>query len=422
MTINTEGPKLKAWLKRIEAIHPDEIELGLTRVKAVAKVAGLDKLTCPLITIAGTNGKGSVVSFLTAIYVAAGYKVGSYTSPHISRFNERIRLNGRAVEDEQIVSAFNVIESKRGECALTYFEYSTLASMHLFLEQNVDVVLMEVGLGGRLDAVNIWDADVAVVTTIAIDHESWLGTTREEIAIEKVAIARSGKTLVTGDRSPPASLFHQANTIGAQLLCIGADFDYSSHSKGWDLNTSSYNFKNLQRPSLKGHWQYDNAAVAIVASHALTTKLPVELGDINKGLETAVISARYQHAYFSQHPIILDVGHNPAAVKVLSEQLKKDYPAGVAAVFAVMQDKAVGEIIDIMGSSITHWFIGSLSVERALDVDELEQQLSKQKGSVEVSGSVLQALERAVEVIPSSQPILIFGSFFTISAVMEFID
>ncbi|MCB1755903.1 MAG: bifunctional tetrahydrofolate synthase/dihydrofolate synthase [Gammaproteobacteria bacterium] len=420
----SEGPALSAWLRRIEALHPTEIELGLSRVEQVARAAGLERPHCPLITVAGTNGKGSAVAFLTAIFSAAGYKVGAYTSPHIRVFNERIRIDGQCVEDASIVAALDHLETLRGDISLTYFEYSTLAAMQVFQRAATDVVILEVGLGGRLDAVNIWDADVAVVTTIALDHESWLGNSREQIAVEKVGISRKDRPLVIGDRSPPSSLFAEAARIGAQIYCIQKDFDYSQQGGLWKVQAAHKVFAELPYPALDGQWQFDNAALAIVAASLLTTRLPLQDRHYRQAMRSVAIQARYQRGHFRGHPVILDVGHNPAAVNVLTGQLQRDFPAGVVAVFAVMRDKAVDEMITCIAPLVRAWYLGELSLERALGIAELERKIQQADAGARVClrDSVLSALEAATEENASDLPIVVFGSFYTIAEVMEFID
>ena len=421
---NLSSPsELESWLERLERMHPAEIELGLERVRNAADRAGLLEQTCPLITVGGTNGKGSVVAYLTAIFSQAGYKVGSYTSPHILRYNERICINAQPVSDKQIVKAFEVIERARGEIPLTYFEVSTLAALSVFNVEETDVVILEVGLGGRLDAVNILDADVSIVTSIGIDHESWLGDNREVIAIEKAGIARQNRPLVTGDHNPPHSLLSEARRIGARLRCIQRDFDYSQHSEHWVFRTGDLSLE-LPPPALVGQWQFDNAAVAIMSVLELSNLLPVTDEHFRIAMTTVSLAGRYQRELYRGYPVVMDVGHNPAAVERLVGQLLADYPLGVKAVFAIMADKAVEEIIGLVAPVVKGWYLASLDVSRALPAGEVSALIAEidQEVPVFVCDSMPQALDQAVAGADPDEPVFVFGSFFTLSAVAELID
>lgn len=424
MTSEYEQPALRRWLDRMESSHPVEIDLGLERVQSVSESAGLDAVPCPLITVAGTNGKGSTVAFLTAIYTSAGYRVGTYTSPHISVFNERMRIDGKPCCDELIVNALDAIEEARSNVTLSYFEYSTLAAMQLFVASDVDIIILEVGLGGRLDAVNIWDANVSVVTSIAVDHESWLGNTREEILIEKLGIARKNHPLIFADNNPPNNLLHQTKQIGASLYCIQRDFDYSQQGSLWDFSSKHLSLKGLAEPNLKGEWQYSNASAAIMASAQLQNVLPIEPKHYQAAMNRVNIIGRFQTACFNAHPVILDVGHNPAATRVLSNELQQLYPAGIRVVFAVMQDKAVEEMLAIMMPVVSSWYLANLDVDRAMPASHVAELLKKldTNCSVKVVSNIFYATECAIKDENDGLPVLIFGSFHTVAVMAEYIN
>lgn len=422
--MNQNRNDLSGWLKHLEQLHPTEIELGLDRVKQVAINAGLDRNHCPLISVAGTNGKGSVVAFLTAIYKQAGYSVGTYTSPHIRHYNERICIDGMPVPDADIVDAFERIDAVRQSVSLTYFEYSTLAALSVFKRRETDIVILEVGLGGKLDAVNLRDADVSVITTIAVDHESWLGNSREVIAIEKAGIARKDKPIVIGDRNPPESLLLESDRIGSRMHCIQKDFDYSLHEGEWDFSAKNARFKGLPVPRLRGAWQFDNASVAINAALQLLDRLPINQQHFSDALTSVSLAGRYQHGTYKQHPVILDVGHNPAAVSALFNQLACDYSAGVTAVFAVMKDKDVAGIVKLASAVVNHWFLPELDMGRAMCPEEVKMIIHEADATTPSTSasSVFDALEQAILSANTDEPVVVFGSFFTLAEIAEFVD
>ncbi|MDO6459435.1 bifunctional tetrahydrofolate synthase/dihydrofolate synthase [Granulosicoccaceae sp. 1_MG-2023] len=421
MTTTGKDAALADWLQRMESLHPEEIELGLKRVGEVAARAGLDQPGRPLITVAGTNGKGSVCSFLTSVYRAAGYSTGTYTSPHLLRFNERMQIDGEPASDAQIVAALEHIEAHRGDISLTYFEYATLAAMRLFQEADVDVIILEVGLGGRLDAVNIWDADVAVVTSISIDHASWLGRTREEIAPEKVAIARSGRPLISGERNPPLSLEQSARAIGAQLFVLDKDFRWQDEDgERWTYIGSQLRYSGLPAPGLAGRWQYDNAAVAVAVVARLQETLPVSFEALGEGIAGAVLPGRLQRLNWRGRTLLLDVAHNPAAAKQIAGYLSAQGLSGLTAVFGVMQDKDIDGVVEPLLSLIGHWVVFEPPMPRAMAAGALAGHLGGLTGAgVELSSSASDALEKALAAGDAAQPVLVFGSFYTLAPVLE---
>lgn len=402
--------------------------MGLQRVSRVADraqlLAGLPKL----ITVAGTNGKGSVVAMLNAVYLTAGYRVGSYTSPHISRFNERICIDSEMVSDRQIVDALCWVETHRGEDTLTYFEFTTLAAMRIYTVEKLDVVILEVGLGGRLDAVNIWDTDCAAITSIAVDHESWLGSDKNTIAREKVGIARTLTPLVVGDNEPPSSLLEHAQAIDAQLWQIGQDFHYRPiNANQWQLTLPDRKVL-LSPPALTGAHQYNNAATALACVEALQSVLPVSDNALSSGLMNAHLAGRFELRCIEGLEIIIDVAHNPAAAEALSRSLQEVMQDRKAhAVFGIMSDKDIDSVVSIVAPCVATWHCGQLDVPRALPATELTAMLAHAgihgddcRSYASVASAFSAAQERARQ--SESDYVLVFGSFFTVTAAIELMD
>jgi len=415
MTLSaTDAPSssdtLANWLAWLEALHPVEIDLGLERVARVADRAGLRPITQPLIIVGGTNGKGSTVQMLSVIYSEAGYRAGVYTSPHIIDFNERIRINEEMASDAAIVKALADIEEHRQDDTLTYFEYTTLAAMRLFLDRQCDVIILEVGLGGRLDAANIWDADCAIVTSIAVDHEAWLGSDREVIGREKAAIGRSGRPLIIGDANPPASVSALAVERGMQLQLI----------EPVDSSVTS----------LAGEHQRRNTACALAAADALRSRLPLVDGLVSTALRKASLAGRFEHREVDGVNVILDVAHNPAAAIVLRKTMQHEYPdASVHLVLAMLADKDIDGVLQALNPVVDHWYCAQLDVPRAAPVKQLAdevQQISQQGDTtVQRYDSVVDAWQAALRAcvqvnqqeLAKQAMILVAGSFYTIGAL-----
>ena len=327
---------IQEWLVYIEALHPKAIAMGLDRVQAVASKLSLIP-SFPIITVAGTNGKGSTCEMLSRIYSEAGYKVGCYTSPHLIRYNERVRVNHLEVSDQNLCMAFEAVEAARGDIALTYFEMGTLAAMWHFCRANLDVVILEVGLGGRLDAVNIFEPACAIVTTVDLDHMEYLGETREKIGFEKAGVFRANKLAICGDENPPESLLNYAETIGADLKLINRDFRVKKTGKGWQYSDEAL---VLQLPvlGLAGEFQLANAACAICNVHHLKHIMPVSQANIHAALGAVRLTGRFQQVQ-SKPQIIVDVAHNPHAATSLAQNLQSTPCAGhPLAVFAMLAD------------------------------------------------------------------------------------
>jgi dihydrofolate synthase / folylpolyglutamate synthase len=408
---------LNGWLSWQEQSHPLTIDLGLERVAKVYKAlnpSGFKPLT---ITVAGTNGKGSCVAYLESIYREQGYRVGAYTSPHILKYNERIKIDGIPVEDSKICQAFERIEQVRENTSLSYFEFSTLAALDIFSKANLDVQLLEVGLGGRLDAVNIIDPDIAIISSIGIDHVAWLGETREAIGFEKAGIFRSSIPAIVGDPLPPASLLQVGQNKAARFYAIGKDFGYSKEGLGWQWSFGERYIKNLPEPALKGEHQFRNASAVIMATLQLADRLPVDEPAIRRGLSNVQLPGRFQ-LLKSDIPVLLDVGHNPEAVKTLVEYLIQNFPnKRIHAIFSMMKDKDIAEVLRIMNPVVYDWFFAPLANARAASESLMREVFSQQSMNNVSFGytGFVDAFTAAKKRANENDLLLVFGSFFLVS-------
>ena len=400
--------------------------MGLERVGEVKKRMGLQPL-CPVVVVAGTNGKGSVCAYLSQIYTQAGFKVGTLTSPHLLRYNERIAVNTRPVEDAAIVASFERIEAARAGISLTYFEFNTLAAVDIFIREKVDVMVLEVGLGGRLDAVNVFDADCAVVTSVDLDHQVFLGDTVEQVAFEKAGVFRSGKPAICGQTPPPESLRRHAGEIGAELLLIKRDFDFSTlenvqwsyryHPQNSDGHTRNRNA--LPFPALRGAYQLSNAACALTVLECLGDRLPVDIAAIKRGLLLVENPGRFQ--VLPGRPLtVLDVGHNPHAARALRRSLiNLMFAEKRTAVFSILADKDIDGVLDIVKDQFDEWHIAPLDVPRGMTAEALVRKLSEHGiENVKVFENIEKAYRAALEKAGENDRIVVFGSFHTVAAVM----
>ena len=400
--------------------------MGLERVGEVKKRMGLQPL-CPVVVVAGTNGKGSVCAYLSQIYTQAGFKVGTLTSPHLLRYNERIAVNTRPVEDAVIVASFERIEAARAGISLTYFEFNTLAAVDIFIREKVDVMVLEVGLGGRLDAVNVFDADCAVVTSVDLDHQAFLGDTVEQVAFEKAGVFRSGKPAICGQTPPPESLRRHAGEIGAELLLIKRDFDFSTlenvqwsyryHPQNSDGRTRNRNA--LPFPALRGAYQLSNAACALTVLECLGDRLPVDIAAIKRGLLLVENPGRFQ--VLPGRPLtVLDVGHNPHAARALRRSLiNLMFAEKRTAVFSILADKDIDGVLDIIKDQFDEWHIAPLDVPRGMTAEALVRKLSEHGiENVKVFENIEKAYRAALEKAGENDRIVVFGSFHTVAAVM----
>jgi dihydrofolate synthase/folylpolyglutamate synthase len=414
---------LDSWLEYIERVHPQNIAMGLDRVCVVKDALALVP-TVPVITVGGTNGKGSACMMLEAILHHAGYKVGCYTSPHLMRYNERVRIAREEAGDAQLAQAFEVVERARAQVdvPLTYFEFGTLAAMVLFIEARVDVVILEVGLGGRLDAVNAFEPDCAMLMSVALDHMDYLGDTREKIGFEKAGIFRAGKPAICADNDLPRSVTDHAASIGAQLLVRGRDFDAKPAATQWAYQGFGGARHGLPWPALRGAYQLANAAACIAALDTLRDRWPVTMNDIRSGLLTAENPGRFQ-VLPGQPTVILDVAHNPHAALALVASLKSMPRGGrTFAVFAMLADKDIAGVAGILKQHIDRWFVAGIPIagSRGTTAQQLLQQLTAAGISDVVScESVADACAKAREAAKDNDKILVFGSFHTVSEAMQ---
>lgn len=412
---------LDAWLDYIERQHPDAIELGLERVRDVARRMGLQRPAKKVITVAGTNGKGSTVAFIEAIARAAGWRVGAYTSPHLLHYNERVLVDGVEAADAELVAAFEAVEAARLDTRLTYFEYGTLAALWLFERRKLDLAILEVGLGGRLDAVNLVDADVAVVTTVDLDHQEWLGSGREAIGREKAGIARAGKPLVLGDDDPPSSVLGHAYAIGASAIRAGCDFFFEAEAGGqWRWREVGFSLA-LPMPSLAAPVQLRNAATAIAAIRAL--RKPVARAAYARGVADARLAGRLQRLDDDGIEVVIDVAHNPQAARELAQWLRHAPAHGrTLAVFAALGDKDIAGVVAAVAGHVDGWFLAGLleAAPRGLGIEAFAPRL---QGSAAAGGGrfadVGQALRAARAQAQVGDRILVFGSFHTAAAAMK---
>jgi len=410
---------LPEWLAYITTLHSHEIALGLTRVAAVAKKLDVLSFACPVISVAGTNGKGSNVALLTSLYGAAGYRVGSYTSPHLLVFNERICLGGEKVSDNQLLLAFSQVEKARAAIALTYFEFVTLAALWLFQQAHLDVVILEVGLGGRLDAVNIVDADLALITSIALDHIDLLGETREAIAYEKAGIFRPRCPIVCGDNGPPQSLLDAAAAGQSSLYCVNKDFHYSATEDGWCWQYADTIYSALPRPSLL----LANAATSLMVVQCLRNRLPIDSVAIKQGLLTAQLAGRFQQ-YSQPRWLILDVAHNPASAAVLATQLAEHPCTGQTyAVVSMLGDKDINNSLQYLLPFVDVWLVAGLTVARGISAKKMANHLDKLGVTAyHTYQSVQAAYAHALQCSQATDRIVVFGSFHTVAAVLSTLE
>ena len=413
---------LDDWLAHCEQLHPKTIDMGLDRVRAVAERMGL-RFDCPVFTVAGTNGKGSTCAMLEAILTQAGFRTGLFTSPHLVRFEERCRIRGQNVDASDLVAAFARVESARAEISLTYFEFTTLAILDTLARAGLDAVILEVGLGGRLDAVNIIDTDCAIITSIDIDHAELLGDTREKIGFEKAGILRTGRPAIVSDPVPPQSVIDRATEIGADLWLLGRDFNSSGDKQQWAWAGRGRRYAGLAHPALRGANQLINASGVLAALTAMRQQLPVTAQAVRNGLALVDLPGRFQ-VVPGQPALVLDVAHNPHSVAALALNLDAMgfYPT-THAVFGAMADKDLAPMLHRMDPLVDRWYFADLPTPRAASGAALQaawQAVTKRTDAVSaVFSTPLDALHAAAAKAQAADRIVVFGSFYTVGGVLE---
>ena len=412
---------LDDWLAHCEQLHPKTIDMGLDRVRAVAERMGL-RFDCPVFTVAGTNGKGSTCAMLEAILTQAGFRTGLFTSPHLVRFEERCRIRGQNVDAADLIAAFARVESARAEISLTYFEFTTLAILDTLARAGLDAVILEVGLGGRLDAVNIIDTDCAIITSIDIDHAELLGDTREKIGFEKAGILRTGRPAIVSDPVPPQSVIDRATEIGADLWLLGRDFNYSGDKQQWAWAGRGRRYAGLAYPALRGANQLINASGVLAALTAMRQQLPVTAQAVRNGLALVDLPGRFQ-VVPGQPALVLDVAHNPHSVAALALNLDAMgfYPT-THAVFGAMADKDLAPMLHRMDPLVDRWYFADLPTPRAASGVALQaawRALTQRKdASSAVFSQPLDALHAAAAKAQAADRIVVFGSFYTVGGVL----
>lgn len=408
------------WLSYIESLHPASIAMGLSRVKEVAQRLNF-KFNYQVITVGGTNGKGSTCAMLERVYLQAGYQVGCYTSPHLLHYQERVRLQGKHISDDLLCRAFTAVEQARAEVALTYFEMGTLSALWAFEQSNLEVVVLEVGLGGRLDAVNIVDAQCAIVTNVDLDHMEFLGDTREAIGFEKAGIYRQQQIAICGDLNPPQSLVQYAKQIGAPLACNGVTFAMTPQSPH-AIYRDQEGELTLGHLALQGEYQWQNAASVMYAVRRMHPQLPVSDACLVAAIQGTQVTGRFQ--YWQHAPdIILDVAHNPHAARALRQNIQalRASGASIYAVFSMLADKDIQSVVATLQPVIDEWAIAPIVHPRAASVTQLAAMVREQAGNqpVHLFATLPQALSHCYNKASINDKIIVFGSFFTVASILQ---
>ena len=408
-------------LERQQSVHPKSIDLGLARITQVAKVLGVDKARCPVITVGGTNGKGSVVGHSDAFLRALGFSTGVFTSPHLVRYNERISVDGAEVSDEVLVDAFKRIEQARGGTTLTYFEFSALAALLIFADRRVEVAVLEVGLGGRLDAANMIDADVGVVTSIGFDHRDWLGDTLEAIGREKAGIFRGGRPAVLGSPEMPTTVFDTIRSVGAQPVVAESDFTWTVHATGWNYHGRGILLEGLPASALDGAIQYRNASTALAAVESLRTGKRIEADAIAGALRSVKLAGRF-HVVPGPVEWILDVCHNEPAARVFAAHLAARPCSGrTIGVVGILGDKDIPVMGQILRPLIDDWIVCTVSDPRGLPAEELARRLALEDPNVQLASSTAAGFERARQVAAPGDRVVVCGGFYIVGSALEWL-
>lgn len=413
---------LAEWLNWQETLHPSTIELGLERPGKVLRAMGLENPEYTVITVAGTNGKGSSVAMLESILRSAGYRVGCYTSPHLQRYNERIRIDGEMVADELLCDAFARLDEARGDISLTYFEFGTLAAVDVFSRNRLDVAVLEVGMGGRLDAVNMLAPDCALVTAIDIDHSDWLGEDRETIAREKAGIFRAGRPAVCSDPDVPRTVIEWSSELDTPLYRIGHEYGFRQDADGWKWWGGNRQSVVLPLPALNGEYQLQNGAGVLMVLELLQEELPVSWQQVREGLQSVALPGRFQ-VIPGEVTTILDVAHNPQAARALAGNLGAMSTTGEThAVLAMLDDKDMSKVVYEMKEVVDHWYLAGLDTPRGASAEQLQKVLQSE-GIVDAyqCKNVAQAINEARGNVHPGERLVVFGSFYTVAIAHDLI-
>ena len=409
------------WLEWQQTVHPLNIDFKLERILSVYEKLDVAKVAEKIITVAGTNGKGSTVSFLESILCKNNINVGTFTSPHILKYNERIKINGKEIDDESLLNVFELIDQKRGNTTLTYFEFATLSAFYLFSKADLDVVVLEVGLGGRLDATNIIDSDISIITSIGIDHTEFLGDTIDSIALEKAGVMRPFKKCIFAQENPPSVLYKYSKNKSVNLLTHNNDYTVNRYSDSWSIVSKAIEIHDIPNLKMIGDYQYNYATASVIA---LNNILPEALSNqelLRNALCDTMIPGRFQYLQHSPD-IILDVAHNEDAAKSLAKNIKRLGYKNIHVVLGILADKDVYSIVKPFSLLVNHWHIGTISSERGMNAEEIKfriKSLFKNKFSIETYDSISAAYYRAVNQQDDNTLILVYGSFYTVSEALQ---
>lgn len=411
--------QLNDWLSRLERLHFKSIDMGLERIQVVADRLNLRSDTPFIFTVAGTNGKGSTVSLINEMLSVAGYSTATYTSPHLIRFNERVCINRNQCSDKDLVRSFEAVEAERRDISLTYFEFTTLAAIWLFKQAKLDAWILEVGLGGRLDAVNVWDPSISIVTSIDIDHQEWLGSDRTQIGMEKIGIGRAGRPLVIGEEELPQPVAEQAEILGCQVVRQGVQLQWSESPDDWSLaltdkTGAQMQLSNLAKPAL----YLQNAATAVQA--VALSPFEVQSAQINEALSTVSVTGRRQ-VICDSPAVMLDVGHNPHAARALAACLAQDSERRAHCIIGMLADKDITETVLALLPVVEHWYPAQLATERAASADSLRQSLLEMGARCgPVQGTPSLICRKLMKMVDKKDLILVFGSFYTVADVIQY--
>ena len=409
------------WLEWQQTVHPLNIDFKLERILSVYNKLKISKIANKVITVAGTNGKGSTVSFLESILKKNNYKVGSFTSPHILKYNERIKINGQEIDDKSLLNVFELIDKKREDTTLTYFEFATLSAFYLFSQRDLDVAILEVGLGGRLDATNIIDNDISIITSIGIDHTEFLGNTIDSIALEKAGVMRSFKKSIFAQEKPPAAIYRYAKNKSVNLLTHNNDYIVTRHVDNWSLDAKNISIKEIPNLKMIGDYQYNYAAASVLALKEVLPECLDNQTILKQALSETQISGRFQ--YLQNSPdIILDVAHNEDAAKGLVKNISNKGYNEINVVLGILNDKDVYSIVKPFLSLVNNWYIGTINSERGMNAEEIKYRIKstfKNNLNIETFNSVSSAFCSAKNIQTKNSLLLVYGSFYTVSEVLK---